>query len=413
MKILVVHDRAEIGEQIEEIAIQICQNSGVGRFDVDLVDCCSDARNRMAVNCYDLLIIDLTLPILSGGEVKGFQAAEDLLEELFASPQLLTPGNIVGITKDAIALDKIENNLGRHLMAVIPEDDTESWRKQIADRTRYVLNSSKARSHALLTKHDIDWFVLTALDKELAPLDDFFGLENNPAIPGLREFVFTDMKGTPRRGACFAIGRAGQPSAASAAQGLLCQLRPKLAIMTGFCGGIPGKANLGTILFAESAIDWDYGKWKPTKSASKLYSRPEPVPIRNSRTHLIARKIVEEGLRDPSPLNAKLKLLSNNEITEAVFDLKPFASGSAVVGAHDVLASIAGLNDSIGGVDMESFGFYFACQHAHAAKPEFICIKAVADDCGIEKDDRLHSVCCFASAYVAKAIATQYWDFDL
>jgi nucleoside phosphorylase/CheY-like chemotaxis protein len=412
MRILVVHDRAEIGKEIEQIATQTCEESGLSRFDVHHVDNCSDARSRLVGSCYDLLIIDLTLPVLSGGAVKGFQAVEDLLEELFASPQLLTPGNIVGITKDAIALDKIENNLGRHLMAVIPEDDTGSWRKQIADRTRYVLNSSKARSHALLTKHDIDWFVITALDKELAPFAYFFELQNNPAIPGLSEFVFTDMKGKPRRGACFAIGRAGQPSAASAAQGLLCQLRPRLAIMTGFCGGVPGKAELGTILFAESAIDWDYGKWKPTKAMAKLYSRPEPVPIRNSRTHLIARKIVEKGLYDASPLNTELASLSNDEITEAVFDLKPFASGSAVIGAHDVLESIAGLNDSIGGVDMESFGFYFACHHAHAAKPEFICIKAVADDCGIEKDDRLHAACCFASAHVAKAIATQYWDFE-
>lgn len=216
----------------------------------------------------------------------------------------------------------------------------------------------------------------------------------------------------PRRGACFAIGRAGQPSAASAAQGLLCLLRPKLAVMTGFCGGVPGKAELGHILFAESAIDWDYGKWKPFDALAKLYSRPEPVPIRNSRTHRIARKIVEEGLPDPAPLNAGLAKLSNNEVTSATFALAPFASGSAVIGAHDVLKSIAGLNDNIGGVDMESFGFYFACQHAHAAKPEFICIKAVADDCGSTKDDRLHAACCFASAHIAKIIATQYWNFD-
>lgn len=407
MKVLIVHDRKEVGEEIEDIVRELCPKSGVDR-----VDNSSDARDRLADQCYDLLIIDLTLPVLSGRRARGFQVAEDLLEELFASPRLLTPGNIVGITRDEAALDTIENNIGRHLMAVISEDEVGRWRRQLADRILYVFHSSAARSHALLTKYDLDLLVITALDKELAPFATFFELQDYPAIPGLREFVFTDKDGKPRRGACFAIGRAGQPSAASATQGLLCQLRPRLAIMTGFCGGVPGKAKLGEILFAELAIDWDYGKWKPTKETARLYSRPEPVPIRNTRTHRIARRLVDEGLPDPRPLETEMSRLSDGEITKAEIDLAPFASGSAVIGAHDILASVASLNENIGGVDMESFAFYFACQHAHAAKPEFICVKAVADDCGTLKDDRLHAACCYASAHVAKVIAAQYWDFD-
>lgn len=406
MNILIVHDRPNAGEEIQKIVFDICPKGAI-----EVVTDASSARTRLSANFYDLLILDLTIPIVSNKEASGFYVAEGLLEELASSSALLLPANVVGITRDDDALYNIQNNIGPHLMAIIAEDVDGRWRQQLGDRVRYVLNSAGARSRALLTNHGLDLLVITALDKELSPFRDFFELQANPSVPGLSEFAFTDKDGNARRGACFAIGRAGQPSAASETQGLLCILRPRLAIMTGFCGGVPGKAELGDILFAELALDWDYGKWKPSEATSKLYSRPEPVVIRNTRAHRIARQLVADGLPDPEPLNAKMALLSKGEIVEPSIRLVPFASGSAVIGHETLLDEIRTLNENIGGVDMESYGFYFACEHAHAARPDYICIKSVADACGVQKDDRLHAACSFASAHLAKVVATMYWDF--
>ena len=407
MNVLVVHDREEIGEQIVEIVKEQCRFVAV-----ELVLDASTARNRLASTFYDLLILDLTIPHVNPGNA-SLEIAEGLLEELVASGMLMVPGSVLGITQDEFALDAIQNNIGPHLMAVVSEDVDGMWRKHLGDRIQYAFRSSASKTRSLLTKYDFDLLIVTALDKEVAPYRKLFDLKPYPPIPGVQQFVFTDRDGIPRRGASYAIGRAGQPSAASETQGLLSQLRPRLAMMTGFCGGGPGKTKLGQILFAESSLDWDYGKWKPFKQVAKLYSRPEPVGIRNSAIHRIGRQIVEEGISDPEPLQTGLAYLSKSEITEVLFDLTPFASGSAVIGDANVLTSIKSLNDSVGGVDMESFGFYYACRYALAAKPEFICIKAVADECGPDKDDRLHQACSFASASVAKSICTIYWDFNL
>lgn len=406
MNVLVVHDREDVGKEIETIVMKFCPNSAV-----ELVGDAASAHARLANSFYDLLILDLTLPTVQGKAVLGYQVAEGLLEELMELRTLMTPGHIVGITLDEVALDNIQNNIGPHLMAVIAEDADGRWRKQLGDRLRYVLNSSTARSQALMTRHEFDLLIVTALDKELTPFRDFFELQEYPAIPGVSEFAFSDKDGHTRRGACFAIGRAGQPSAASDTQGLLCQLRPRLAMMTGFCGGVPGKADLGDILFAEMSMDWDYGKWKPSETSARLYSRPEPVVIRNSRTHRIARTLIEQGLPDGNAFVAEVMRLTNGEIREPKLRRSPFASGSAVIGDEELLSSISSLNEDVGGVDMESFGFYVACKHAYAAQPEFICIKAVADACGPDKDDRLHVGCCYSSAHVAKVIATQHWDY--
>lgn len=284
MKILIVHDRPDVGAELSKIASETCPRSIV-----DVVEDAASARSKLSENFYDALILDLTLPSVAGKDADGFHVAEALLEELMEVRAMMTPGHIVGITRDVIALDKIQNNIGPHLMAIIAEDEDGVWRKQIGDRLNYVQNSSHSRSKSLLTRHDFDLLFITALDKELRPFRKFFELQELSSIPGVSEFAFADKDGNMRKGACYAIGRAGQPSAASDTQGLICQLRPKLAIMTGFCGGVPGKAELGDILFAETAIDWDYGKWKPFESTARLYSRPEPVVIRNSKTHRVAR----------------------------------------------------------------------------------------------------------------------------
>lgn len=406
MNILVVHDRKIVGDEIIAVI-----NAEGANFGVTFVEDAVSARDAMTASYFDLLILDLTIPNVKDRGEANYQPAEALLEELFSPGHILTPANILGVTREPDALSRINSSIGAHLMAIIAEDDDGHWKSELKDRLSYVAVSQKARNTAWLTKHDYDLLIVTALDKELKPLREIFELREISSLQGVYEFLFNDKHGRPRKGACSAIGRAGQPSAASEAQGLICQLRPKLAIMIGFCGGVPDKADLGDILFGEVAIDWDYGKWKPTASAAKLYARPEPISIRNSRTHHVSRRLVEGGVAAIDGLADKMFVLSKGEIDAPKMTLTPFASGSAVIGDPQVLTSIKALNDNVGGVDMESYGFYYASHYSRAAKPEFLCIKAVADDCGPEKDDRLHEACCYAAAQVARHIVAVEWDF--
>lgn len=407
MKVLVIHDREKVSEEISDVIKSVCENPSI-IFANDGVT----ARNCLEGDHYDLCILDLTLPHVKGRSANSdFHVAESLLEEMLLSTKILVPNSIVGITADLDALRAVQNNIGPHLMAIIEERDGTDWKKQLSDRIEYVKNCTFSRANALLTKYDFDVLIFTALDKELSPYKNLFEITDHPHFDGVKQFVFYDKKNELRKGACFSIGRAGQASAASEAQGFLAQLRPRLAIMTGFCGGIPNKTDLGSILFAEMSIDWDFGKWKPNDEMAKLYSRPEPISIRNTKIHRIARDFEENGVRDKVFLAGNLVSLSNKEISSPSIQLVPFASGSAVIGDLHVVDNIKSINDNIVGVDMESYGFYYACNYPHAAKPEFVCIKSVADACGPEKDDRLHAACCYSSAYVAKEIITEKWDF--
>jgi nucleoside phosphorylase len=184
--------------------------------------------------------------------------------------------------------------------------------------------------------------------------------------------------------------------------------------MTGFCGGVEGKSNFGDLLIFDSSYDWDYGKWsqKEESGAEPVFlSRPTPVSIDGSAAHRVSRQLIESDFsRDPKLLR-RVELKSRNELDRFDIQICPAASGSAVVAHDNVIRYIRGLNDSIRAVDMESYGFYFACSHTQVIPPEFICMKAVADYCNGEKGDKYHAVCSEISCAAAVEVMTKWWSF--
>jgi hypothetical protein len=61
---------------------------------------------------------------------------------------------------------------------------------------------------------------------------------------------------------------------------------------------------------------------------------------------------------------------------------------------------------------MESYGFYSAAKNTFVVKPEYLCVKAVADFCNGDKESGLHEACSLMSATIVHHIATELWKFD-
>ena len=406
MKILIVHDRKEVAQQIDE-AIRGAIPDAI----VTIVEDGSSARTRLSDALFDLAIIDLTIPYISGRTRVAYNVAEELLIELFEGDTLIAPGDILGITKDSDALAYVNTAIGPHLMAIIHEDEAGEWKARLIDRVKYTRKSRNSRIRSLLSHHDVDLAILTALDKERAPYDEIFELIKSDNLPDYETFIFEDKDGTIRRGVLKAIGRAGQVSAASEMQALLTQFRPELCIMTGFCGGLSSKVDIGDVLIAESVFDWDFGKWEGEGDEAVFVPRPEPIVFRDKPAHRVARDLVSKPLAAGPVIAEQAKLLSQGRISTLKLRHVPFASGSAVVAHANMLPRIKGLNENISGVDMEAFGFAYVAQHTPVAPPEVLVIKAVADYCDIDKDDKDHEACCLLSARIAEHVALNVWEF--
>lgn len=76
-------------------------------------------------------------------------------------------------------------------------------------------------------------------------------------------------------------------------------------------------------------------------------------------------------------------------------------TGSAVVANRDVIdAIIEPQYRKVLGIDMETYGVYFACEKS-GKNIKFVSMKAVSDLADVEKDDSYHKFCSYVSAKFA------------
>lgn len=416
MKLLIVHDRAEVGDTIEDLISEM--NNGP-HLTVRVTNA-FDARQQLETEIFDLLIIDLTIPARDQSIV-SYEPAAELLKELFDCASMHVPGDIIGVTRDKSALNRIATDVGQHLMVAIEEDSQGVWKKSLLEKLRYAHRAAKTRYVSINQHYDYDALIITAMDKELTPYEGFFEFTEILHFPGAKTFLFRDKDGSERRGVALAIGNAGPPSSASYSQSLITMFRPKLAVMSGYCGGVKGKVQLGDLVFFESAYDWDYGRWEEEKRSQFLgfgskrpvfRSRPTPINIRDSKAYNIARELQSSDFNRGPDLLTAIKKESLGRIEQFSVHLRPAASGAAVVANDQIIHQIRGLNESICAVDMESYGFYHAAQYTRVIKPGFICVKSVSDYCNGEKEDGLHNSCSLISATAAHQILTEKWEFS-
>jgi nucleoside phosphorylase len=411
MRVIIIHDRPEVAAKIREIVNEAPTRCHV----VDVARDVFAAKEYLSKNWYELAIIDLTLPIMPGLPETRLEYADALLKEMFAGDVLKTPADVIGISRDTSAVAGIRSAIGQHVLALIEEDPEGLWCRLLRDKVRYVNNSRRGRLLAAKTCHELDVFILTALDKESAPYSDLLELTPSDEVAGGREFTFTARDGHPKRGLLLSVGKSGQAPTASAAQAVISQVRPRLAIMTGFCGGVKARVGLGDVAVFSSAAAWDYGKWiEGARGKRPMFeARPDALNIPVRGVSEVIRKLVADKFRFADPVLNQVVRLSGSAERQLEVACVAAGSGSAVVTSEDVVAKIVGLNENIHAIDMESYAFYYACLNTSVVQPDFVCIKGVADHCNGEKNSKWHAPCSILSATLALEIVRNRYDFPV
>ena len=410
MRLLIVHDRRELAADIEKVARASMPNG----LAVDTAFDVFSARDLLMQNFYDLAVIDLTLPI-RGNAPASLQNAEFLLEEIFGGGEAKTPGDVLGISVDPSVIELVKTSVGRHLMACLHEAPCGTWRSALGDKLTYVASAGRARRLVANSSYDFDLAIVTALDKEARPYRELFEPIDSDDLRGAKEFSFQSVDGQTRRGVLFAIGQSGQAPAASATQAILTQFRPKLALMTGFCGGVKERTSLGDLIGFRSSSAWDYGKWEQEETDGRKLSvfraRPTALNVPEKGIVEVMRAIEDEGgFADEGTLGCVVES-SKGKITGWKTRSKAAGSGSAVVTDLEKVDQIQALDENIWAIDMESYAFYFACRNTPVPAPDFMCVKAVADHCNGDKTSDLHEACSYLSASLAYHVATRRYDF--
>jgi len=412
LKILIVHDRKEVADVLREIVAEEAPTC-----EIDVREDLLGARDILRERFYDLMILDLTLPVDATFGSPSLQNVDLLLKQIISDPAYKVPADILGITADNDALSLVKNSISEHLMASIPENADGAWKDMVAQKVRYVRSSRHAREVVSHSSYGIDVAIVTALDKEAAPYGDLLELRPT-AHKDISGFPFQSKDGVWRKGVLLKIGKSGQAPAASETQALISLYRPRLILMTGFCGGRLERTGPGDLVAFTTSFAWDYGKWTEKREREEaeptITFEPRPTPLsvdENGVDHLV-RTLIARDKPNPADLERRIKELSGGAIEGWRVRRAAAGSGSAVVTSEEILERISGLDENIYAVDMESYGFYLACRTTRMAKPDFLCLKSVADFCNGLKNSGLHEACSMISAEFAKRLITKEYEFS-
>ncbi len=403
MRILITDDQARRYERLIDALAKI----GVERCEIDIVPCANDARECLDKDYYDLLVLDVLLPLWPEGE-PDLRHSIDMLIELHEGEQLKKPGHILGITADKDIVgeaSKIFEELTWNIVQYAHDND--GWINQVINCVRYLQNQGNMRSAENL-EHKVDLAIICALEKP--ELEEILRLPWNwTSSRPLDEIVFVNDGFFETDGrkitvcATFAP-RMGMVSTALRSASVISLLRPRLLVMCGICAGVQGKVNIGDVILADPAWDFQSGKRVRDKENTKFSIAPHHL-----YTPAIVRTHVEQIRSDKSALRVIYDLFQGDpppNIPQIV--IGPLASGSAVLADGEVVKEIQAQHRELRGIEMEVYGMYAASSVACKPQPKTFALKAVCDFADPDKDDSHQRYAAFTSANVLRLLMERF-----
>ncbi|NWB21034.1 hypothetical protein HX824_10520 [Pseudomonas sp. D4002] len=404
MKILIADDHPAryepLLEEIKSIDINIAKN-------ITFVVCADDAASELESTYYDLLILDIILPLHNYNQATSHTYSLDLLHRIHMDEEIQKPGKVIGITSDKAAAHAASDKFDENTWAIVnysPQSDT--WMNRIANCIRY-LNTNRDTQPLETNQTTIDLAIICALeDPELEeilklpwnwqasrPIDDSVFVNDGWLMLGGKKITIA---------ATFAT-RMGMISTAIKSLLVINSLRPKLLVMTGICAGVRGKADLGDVLFADPAWDFQSGKRVIDAGTRKFSIAPHQLPADHRvRSHF-------EQLRSDRAFFSELpKMFAADCKFKTTLRIGPVASGSAVLADGITIEEIKDQQRDLLGVEMEIYGLYAAAFSTSGVQPKTFAIKGVCDFADPDKRDEAQSYAAFASAKVLERFINRY-----
>lgn len=402
IKILIVED-----EPNKCLNIQKFIKSKFSSVDITTCESISTAKNALQTKVFDLVLLDLMLPMsswLSPSRTGGLT----LLDFIQTDDRCLSPRYVVGVTGFEDIANEQRINFESKTWCIIKYESTAlEWRNQLETILLYI---DKIIQQENQTTFQTDILFITALrNPEFKSVLDLPVEWDSALIPvGGQNFLkrgltkFEDKK-ISVIASCTA--RMGMVWTSLLVDRIIREFRPRVVVMCGICMGLPDDTSMGDLVLGMHSWNWQAGKLTADKNGQLEFKvQPEPVVA----TELITNLWNEFNINDLSRLHLSFEGKRPNAIPK--LHIAPMVSGSSVVANCVVHPDITKQDRKIRGVDMETFGVYAACNSATNPKPKFFSLKAVSDFGDIEKEDDFQNYCAYMSAHTAFLFLSKYWS---
>lgn len=411
LNILIVDDTQEKIEAIREVLEGYVDNI----YDVPICGCTRKALLKCTDTRFDLIILDLFIP-QNEGEVQDPENAHTFLHLIKSDPELICPVFTVGISGKEVP-DDYEYTFRAetfHILHYKPDDD--SWKSQLKNRLEYLMRVK--RNLGFTFGYDFDVAIINALqDPEHCwmkkTLSDNWSELNLPD-DDTTTFYTTSLKSkdgkTVRVITCYAHQMACTASATLTSKVIL-RFHPRYLFMTGIAAGLKGNGiGFGDILVASEVWDGMSGKFKEKMDKRELIFEPDyrHLTLNPAVVNIITKLKSDQTLLD----SIKDNFEGEKPRTSLKIHLGPMTSVPAVIASEQKIADLKKHARKIIGLEMESYGMFYAANNSHKLRPEYvISIKSASDKGDINKTDKYQSYASYTSAALAKHIIENKLDF--
>lgn len=377
MKYLLIEDNVEKAESIKAHLLSVDDVA-----DITHVDNLADARLKLLVIDYDLIIFDIYLPLV-GGQDEQVDVSDEILADFANSKNYHSETiSLTRFSDQAIERSRLFNDNGVTL--VVYSDTDKRWQESLDQKIE------KIRS-----RRRLDFIVFCALKKERSAFANSKAtLGEHKQIGGLncQEMTIGDF-----RGMAIVPSRMGLVGMAIASAKAIELFRPKIVAMNGICAGVEGESKLLDIVVGQTCWEYQTGKFKD----GKFKQEPYQVQLKSYfKTEL------DQWAEQPAFLSELKSGLFDTELKDSGILVSPVSSGSVVVADAGRMAEIGEQHRKWAALEMEMYSLYEAASQS-MVEPLFFGAKSVVDMGDASKGDALHATACTLSARFVVEVLTR------
>ena len=372
---------------------------------LDIALCTSDAIKLMSQKIYDLVIVDVILPVHIGGE-KHEQNSINLFEQFNEPVEINAPEYIVALSESEELSAEAKEYFSGMPWGLLKYSETNNQYIQSLDK---IINYIITKNSKNVVEKTCDIFIITALESpefqaletEIDNWSAFEPLDDSQLV----KFAKVIVEGKERTIAAAFSPRMGPVASAVLTTKAMLHLKPKLVIMSGICAGVKKDTNFGDVIASEVSWDWQSGKYSDVKGNEVFEISPHQIGITDqTASQLILFRRDDKFWGSLTVEAAKLKLPMPKLI------IGPVATGSSVLADARVAGRIKdNQHRKVEGLDMEIYGVYAAARSVDKTV-NFMALKSVCDKGDRQKKDKYQAYASKTSAAATMHFIKNYSD---
>lgn len=375
-------------------------------YEIDVEASLKDAKNKIKKNKYHMIIADLKTPITRSEAESNKDSGITFLEHIFESEgeNFYRPDEVVILTQYADDME-IMQSIKRFPVAVLKYHEREDeWRHDLINRI-YDCNRKY--------NNKMDVAVITAVSVEFDAFHQNYDwkqieIENDSNLYFSTEY--SNQSGEKIKVLLTMLPLMGMVPAADITHRIIHQFNPSYVIMSGICGGNKKDVSAGDIVIAEKA--WDYGSGSMEEivdeNGTKMI-RFVPAPEQISIDKMLLKEFKKYSLDSDLAIRIRKQCKMSKFNKDIKIVIGGMATGAAVIKNEEFVNKyIAPSHRKYKGIDMETYGMYYAAEHFANTEIKFISIKSVSDGADASKSDEFQEYCSRLAANLTNYFIENY-----